>query len=76
MDYRTLGGTGMTVSRLCLGTLMLGARGNQDRQECIRIIQAAMDGGINCIDTADVYSGGESEEIVGKALQGRRNEVV
>ena len=73
---RTLGGTGIKVSSYCLGAMMFGAWGNPDHEESIRIIHAALDGGINFIDTADVYSAGESEEIVGKALRGRRDHVV
>ncbi len=68
MDYRTLGRTGVKVSPLCLGTMMFGAWGNQDHDDSIRIIQRAVDAGINFLDTADIYSFGESEEIVGKAL--------
>jgi len=76
MEYRTLGATGVRVSTHCLGTMMFGAWGNTDEDECVRIINAAIDGGINFVDTADVYSSGQSEEIVGKALKGRRDEVV
>jgi aryl-alcohol dehydrogenase-like predicted oxidoreductase len=76
MDYRKLGRTGVSVSPLCLGTMMFGPWGNQDEQDCIRIIHHALDAGINFVDSADVYSGGVSEEIVGKALQGRRDDVV
>jgi aryl-alcohol dehydrogenase-like predicted oxidoreductase len=76
MKHRILGGTGMSVSEFALGTMMLGAMGNTDHDESVRMIHAALDAGINLIDTADVYSAGESEEIVGKALQGRRDEVV
>jgi len=76
MKYRTLGRTGVKVSRLCLGAMMLGAWGNTDPVECRSIIDAALDAGINFIDTADVYSDGGSEEIVGRALAGRRDEVV
>jgi aryl-alcohol dehydrogenase-like predicted oxidoreductase len=76
MEYRQLGRTGVQVSELCLGTMMLGAWGNPDHDESIRIVHAALDAGINLVDTADVYSGGESEEIVGKALEGRRDRVV
>src|ERR1700750_1979488 len=68
MDYRPLGRTGVQVSKLCLGTMMFGAWGNTDHDDSIRIIHAALDAGINFVDTADVYSAGESEEIVGKAL--------
>ena len=76
MERTTLGATGIQVSRYCLGAMMFGAWGNRDHDDCIRIIHTALDGGINFIDTADVYSFGESEEIVGKALQGRRDSVV
>ena len=76
MQYEVLGRTGVTVSRLCLGAMMFGAQGNPDHDDCIRIIHAALDGGINFIDTADVYSYGESEEILAKALVGRRDDVV
>ena len=76
MDYRPLGRTGVHVSKLCLGTMMFGAWGNPDHDDSIRIIHRAIDAGVNFIDTADVYSAGESEEIVGKALKGRRDDVV
>ncbi|MEU8360114.1 aldo/keto reductase [Nonomuraea sp. NPDC048882] len=76
MRYRILGGTGIEVSTFCLGTMMFGAAGNPDHDDSIRIIHTALDHGINFVDTADMYSAGESEEIVGKALQGRRDEVV
>jgi aryl-alcohol dehydrogenase-like predicted oxidoreductase len=74
MDYRALGRTGVQVSKLCLGTMMFGAWGNTDHDDSIRIIHRALDAGINFVDTADVYSAGESEEIVGKALRGRRGD--
>jgi aryl-alcohol dehydrogenase-like predicted oxidoreductase len=74
---RTLGTTGMQVSALCLGAMMFGAWGNPDHEDSIKIIHAAMASGINFIDTADVYSAGESEEIVGKALKGgKRNNII
>jgi aryl-alcohol dehydrogenase-like predicted oxidoreductase len=76
MEYRPLGGTGVTVSHLCLGAMMFGAWGNTDHDESVRIIHAALDAGVNFVDTADVYSHGESEEIVGRALKGRRDNVV
>jgi hypothetical protein len=77
MEYRTLGRTGVKVSPLCLGAMMFGAWGTADHDESIRIIHRALDAGINFIDTADVYSFGESEEIVGKALaQKKRDKVV
>jgi aryl-alcohol dehydrogenase-like predicted oxidoreductase len=76
MRYRVLGGTGIEVSVHCLGAMMFGAVGNGDHDDSVRIIHAALDRGINFIDTADMYGQGESEEIVGKALEGRRDEVV
>jgi aryl-alcohol dehydrogenase-like predicted oxidoreductase len=77
MEYRTLGRTGIKVSPLCLGAMMFGAWGTRDHDESIRIIHAALDAGINFVDTADVYSFGESEEIVGKALaKTKRHKVV
>jgi aryl-alcohol dehydrogenase-like predicted oxidoreductase len=77
MERHILGRTGVSVSKLCLGTMMFGDWGNPDHDESIRIIHAALDAGINFVDTADVYSRGESEEIVGKALAGgRRDDVV
>jgi aryl-alcohol dehydrogenase-like predicted oxidoreductase len=71
-----LGSTGVEVSPLCLGAMMFGEWGNPDHDESVRIIHGALDAGINFVDTADVYSRGESEEIVGKALKGRRDSVV
>jgi aryl-alcohol dehydrogenase (NADP+) len=77
MKYRTLGRTGIKVSPYCLGAMMFGAvGGNPDHDDSIRIIHKALDAGINFIDTADRYSQGESEEIVGKALKGRRDDIV
>jgi aryl-alcohol dehydrogenase-like predicted oxidoreductase len=77
MERRTLGRTGVSVSQLCLGAMMFGDWGTKDHEESIRIIHRALDAGINFIDTADVYSQGESEAIVGKALAGaRRDDVV
>ena len=76
MHYRTLGRTGIQVSPYCLGAMMFGAIGNPDHDDSIRIIHKALDAGINFIDTADMYSHGESEEIVGKALAGRRDTIV
>jgi aryl-alcohol dehydrogenase-like predicted oxidoreductase len=76
MNYRTLGTTGTKVSPLCLGAMMFGGWGNPDHDDSIRIIHRALDAGINFIDTADVYSRGESEEIVGKALAGGKREHV
>ena len=76
MDYLRLGHSGLKVSRLCLGTMMFGRWGNPDPDDCMRIVHRALDEGINCIDTANRYNWGESEEIVGKALRGKRNDVV
>jgi aryl-alcohol dehydrogenase-like predicted oxidoreductase len=77
MELRNLGRTGVEVSPLCLGAMMFGAWGEADHDESIRIIHRALDAGINFIDTADVYSRGESEQIVAKALAGgRRDNVV
>ncbi|GAA4717792.1 aldo/keto reductase [Phytohabitans rumicis] len=76
MQYRTLGRTGVEVSSLCLGTMMFGAWGNTDEAECHKIVHDALDAGINVIDTADVYAAGQSEEILGRALAGRRDDVI
>jgi aryl-alcohol dehydrogenase-like predicted oxidoreductase len=78
MEYRLLGGTGLRVSSLCLGSMMFGAWGNPDHDECIRLVGRALEEGVNIIDTSDNYSAGESEEIVGKALAvtGARDRVV
>jgi aryl-alcohol dehydrogenase-like predicted oxidoreductase len=77
MEHRPLGRTGVSVSKLCLGAMMFGDWGNKDHEDSVRIIHRALDAGINFIDTADIYSQGESEIIVGKALAGgRRDDVV
>lgn len=76
MQHRTLGRTGIQVSHLALGTMSFGALGNADHDDCVRIVHRALDAGINLVDTADVYSQGESEVIVGKALRARRDDVV
>jgi aryl-alcohol dehydrogenase-like predicted oxidoreductase len=77
MEHRPLGRTGVSVSKFCLGAMMFGAWGNPDHDESVRIIHAALDAGVNFIDTADVYGEGESEEIVAKALTGgRRDNIV
>lgn len=76
MEYRVLGSTGVQVSRFGLGTMVLGAWGNQDRDACRRIIHRAVDAGVNLVDTADVYAFGESEEIVGEAIRDRRDDIV
>ena len=76
MQTRVLGRSGVHVSEYCLGAMMFGPWGNDDRDDCVRIVHRALDAGVNFIDTADVYSAGVSEEIVGRALQGRREDVV
>ena len=77
MEYRTLGRTGMRVSPLCLGTAQFGRWATQDSGACARIVHTALDVGVNFIDTADIYSAGEAETIVGKALvRGRRDNVI
>lgn len=75
MQYRPLGRTGVQVSPLCLGAMMFGPWGNDDHADATRIIHRALDAGINFVDTADVYSNGVSEEIVGEAIKGRRDDV-
>jgi aryl-alcohol dehydrogenase-like predicted oxidoreductase len=76
MERTTLGRTGIQVSRYCLGAMMFGAWGNRDHDDCVDIMHAAFDAGINFVDTADVYSAGESEEIVAKGIAGRRDSIV
>lgn len=76
MEYRPLGRTGVKVSALGFGAMMFGAWGNRDETECHAMVDAALDAGINLFDTADVYDAGHSEEILGRALQGRRDDVV
>ncbi|MDP9301722.1 MAG: aldo/keto reductase [Actinomycetota bacterium] len=76
MEYRTLGTTGVRVSTHCLGAMMFGSWGNTDVDACVRMVHEALDAGVTFVDTADVYSAGESEQIVGKALAERRDEVV
>lgn len=76
MQYRPLGRTGIKVSPYCLGAMMFGKTANPDHDQCVGMIHKALDAGVNFIDTADAYSQGESEEIVGKALKGRRDAVV
>ena len=76
MQMRPLGKTGVQVSEYCLGAMMFGPWGEPDHDECARIVHRALDAGINFIDTADVYSAGESEVIVGEVLKGRRDDVV
>src|SRR5258708_36813228 len=74
MEYRPLGRTGVSVSQLCLGAMMFGAFGNPDHDDAVKVIHKALDAGINFMDTADGYSAGESEEILGQALAGVRRE--
>ncbi len=74
MDYLNLGKSGLKVSRLCLGTMTFGAAA--DEATSLRIVQRALDAGINFIDTANIYSEGRAEEIVGKAVRGKRDQVV
>lgn len=76
MQYRTLGRTGVQVSSLALGAMNFGKLGRTTQDEVTALVDAALEGGINVIDTADVYSGGESEELVGKAITGRRGDIV
>jgi aryl-alcohol dehydrogenase-like predicted oxidoreductase len=76
VEYRVLGGTGLRVSVHCLGAMMFGVWGNTDEDECIRMIHSAVDAGVNFIDTADVYAWGQSEEIVGKAIKDKRDQIV
>jgi aryl-alcohol dehydrogenase (NADP+) len=76
VEYAALGRTGISVSRFCLGAMMFGKMGNPDHRDCVRIVHRALDAGIDFVDSADVYSQGESEEILGEALVGRRDSVV
>ena len=76
MELRSLGRTGLKVSQHCIGAMMFGAWGNPDHDACVGMIHRALNGGVNFVDTADMYAQGESEQIVGKALKGRRDDVV
>ena len=82
MDYRQLGRSGLRVSALTLGTMTFGGQGSfakvgtTDVDGATRQIDMCLDAGINLFDTADVYSGGLSEEILGQALRGRRDHVL
>ena len=76
MEHRGLGRNSVRVSTLCLEAMSFGAMGNRDVADCVRIVHRALDGGINFLDTADVYSQGESEDIFGKALTSRQDDVV
>src|ERR1035438_7187072 len=74
MEYRQLGGAGIKVSRLCLGTNNFGAQ--VDEETTLRIVKKALDLGVNNFDTANIYTGGRSEELIGKALRGNREDIV
>ena len=74
MQYRTLGRTGVQVSVLVLGAMNFGKIGRTTQDDATAIVDAALEAGINLIDTADVYSNGQSEEMVGKAIAGRRDD--
>ena len=76
MEMRVLGRSGVRVSTFCLGAMMFGPWGNPDHDDCIRMMHTAFDAGINFVDTADVYSAGESEVIVGKGIADRRDDIV
>src|SRR4051795_765509 len=76
MQYRTLGRTGVQVSSLALGAMNFGRIGRTTQEEATALVDAALEAGINLIDTADAYSGGEWEEMVGKAVAGRRDDIV
>ncbi|MFB7287696.1 aldo/keto reductase [Actinacidiphila glaucinigra] len=76
MQYRTLGRTGVQVGSLALGAMNFGSIGRTTQDEATALVDAALEAGINVIDTADMYGAGESEEMVGKALAGRRDDVV
>ena len=76
MEMRLLGGTGVSVSKFCFGAGMFGYFGNPDEAQCTRMVDRALDAGINYFDTSDVYSHGESETILGKALKGKRQDLI
>jgi len=76
MQYRTMGRTGVQVSSLALGAMNFGAIGRTTQDEATALVDAALEGGVNLIDTADMYGAGESEEMVGKAVAGRRDDIV
>jgi aryl-alcohol dehydrogenase-like predicted oxidoreductase len=76
MHYRTLGRTGVQVSTLALGAMNFGKLGGTSQDDVTALVDAALDGGINLINTADVYSQGQSEELLGKAIVGRRDDIV
>ena len=74
MQFQNIKGTGLKVSRFCLGTMMFG--GQTSKEESIRIIDYALDNSVNFFDTADTYTGGQSEAILGEALQAKRDYAV
>src|ERR1700688_1162524 len=79
MEYRKLGNTGLIVSEVALGTMQFGGKmnmGNLGQEETTQMVQLALDRGVNFIDTADVYSLGESETLLGNALKGIRDDIV
>jgi aryl-alcohol dehydrogenase-like predicted oxidoreductase len=76
MELRSLGRTGVSVSKFCFGAGMFGFFGNSDESECRRMVDRSIDAGVNYFDTSDVYSYGESETILGKALKGKRSDVI
>jgi aryl-alcohol dehydrogenase-like predicted oxidoreductase len=76
MQYRTFGRTGVQVSTLALGTMNFGARAHTTQEDATAIVDAALEAGVNLIDTADMYGAGESEEMVGRAIAGRRDDIV
>jgi len=76
MEFRTLGRSGVQVGALALGTMMFGRGGNRDADECVRMVHRCMDAGINLFDTADGYGLGDSEEILGRAVRDRRDDVL
>jgi aryl-alcohol dehydrogenase-like predicted oxidoreductase len=76
MQYRTLGRTGVQVSSLALGAMNFGRIGRTGQEEATALVDAALETGINVIDTADMYSAGQSEEMVGTAIAGRRDDIV
>ncbi|MFA7567128.1 MAG: aldo/keto reductase, partial [Alkalispirochaeta sp.] len=79
MKYRRLGNSGLIVSEIALGTMQFGQKmnmGNLDQKATDKLVGFVLDQGVNLIDTADVYSNGESEEFVGNAIKGKREDLV
>src|SRR5437660_10051394 len=79
MKYRKLGHTGLIVSEVALGSMQFGGKmnmGNLGQEDTTRMVKVALDNGVNFFDTADVYSLGESEMLLGNALKGIRDEIV